>query len=727
MELQYFIGTYITHDQQVDNKDIYFRIINCDNTTINIHFDDNVYSVSVTEGRDIIDKIITVHIEGDSGWYIIPYAKELKYKYCEKVNGEKVNITIKKYDGIDKENIIIQFINEFLKGIYECIEILQTGMSNTDTTSDKYQENIKTLSCFKLYHFLFRDRINSLRRYLGNNHENYNYSTLLDAKKINSEITLKLHYFTTIYQIDDTKDDVIIEKLKKICINSKIKIKDKRLGEIMFDRIQLNTKYIDKLPIMLREFSKDKELLKLINIYKNNETSYITNSLDLFSDIILMSDWCEELMNNNIMGLLVRISSLDLSKMGYDIRKTIIHDITTTIISYQQLLYAYDIFYTKYHTYDTGLMNSNSATIQGNGIGTGNIIIPIYIHKTHWKLVKIYMNSVLGLCFCLHPLGFSSKHIDIYFLLLSTMVNLTFCDNTTSDKWIHNLINIFRTCYQITIENESIKNKIDTFCDIVENRVSPEYLPLSCFHFKILCSDFMDYRKEDFITCFVEEGIRNCCKELYHNIFGLEKTFVFNTVKDTYDYETSINENNYMDIDKYLNHDNINKFIHDFQREKKVQLFFGDIISIKRFHQTINQLISKSEGLVSFINIIDNYYGAFPDEYIFDIKQKIKSYENVYNYSKVEGLVDNKFSHHEHETNEKLISIEQVFTECNIECNESLVFALLIQSIIQRNDKKRVMAIKNNRYINPFNSPIEVIGKCGLIIARNIRRILEAL
>lgn len=733
MELQYFTGKYITHTHEKEHKDIYFRFINCNGIMIHIKFNDYIYGSSSNDSKDTI---ITLQYNDISDWYMMPYASTFSYLFCRNIDDVDEPLKSIKYDGNDKINIVINFFSKIINNIWKDTDIIYSMLNKSDISIDiKYEINNKSIEYYKESYFLFRDRINALRRYLTyktNKNKNINkhdYQLLLGVQKTNSEITLKLHHIDNILLTSTTTNDSdIIKNLKKISSCSNIRLKNKRFQQIMIDRIQLNSKHLDSLSCKLKEFPQDTNLQKLISIYESKSlTSNINKSLDLFMDVILMSDWCEELVNNNVMGLLVKMESLDLSKMGYNLRNILINEVTTTFISYQQLLNAYENFYCKHKRYDNGRIN-NSSTIHGGGIGNGNIIIPLYIHIVHWKLVNIYMNTILGVSFCQHPLSFTSAHIDIYFLLFSVMSNLTFCRNYHSEKWINIFINVYRTCYQILKDNKiNINKKIDTFCDMIENRITIEYQPLTCFYSQILCSDFIDYRIDEFMLYFIEESIRSCCKNIYKNVSILNYTFNFNSINDIEKYESLVESNDYFNIEEYLNNDQINNIINEFQREYNVQLFLGNMIGYYRFYKIIQKIISKYNGINSFIHTIDDNYGILSDEDIMYIQHESKLFDKVYNNIPVQGIIDDTFSHHSCESNYKIITFEYVFDICNVKYSNKILFALIVQGILQRNDKKRIIAIQNNKYKNPFKFTMEVIGKCGLIIAKNKRQILGAI
>ena len=141
----------------------------------------------------------------------------------------------------------------------------------------------------------------------------------------------------------------------------------------------------------------------------------------------------------------------------------------------------------------------------------------------------------------------------------------------------------------------------------------------------------------------------------------------------------------------------------------------------------MKKIILKYNNIQSFIEIIDKHYGVLLEEDMLCIKHELELFDKVYQNIPVQGIIDEKFSNHECLSNDKIIKFKFMFDECGIEYSDMILFALLIQGIIQRNDKKRIIAIQNNKYKNPFKFPIEVIGKCGLLIARNKRQILGAI
>ena len=431
------------------------------------------------------------------------------------------------------------------------------------------------------------------------------------------------------------------------------------------------------------------------NLDKYNDDKY-TASRNLYYSVITRTNWIDELEYGNIVGLLVKIDPKDINKNAYNLDFVPITDITHTVISLEQLIEAYKIYYSENKTLFDDKLGLN--IISGFGVGNGNCIIPLYITKDHWELVNIYSDYNNGLIFNRNPMIYKSKHMDVYYNVTMNMINLTFCnDNYNSDKWIQLLFSMIRTTYEIShLDNLEIQKFIN----------SKNYR-IDCNINKILM--LMLFEKDDnYIKIVIEEQIRRKMKSIYKNIEVLDDIYNF--------YNLSILQNLLYEFNckTELDYDIIND-----NRFNELKLSLEDNIIFSKLLTTIH-------GIISIRNIIKNDYidlfsemdenaGVLQKETVQNLKEKIiNNLIRPTNYN-LHMSVNPSFSSHTNITKKKKFTIDTLFDNQIIKETHELK-SLLIQSIIQRVDKCRKKALLNDKYYDPFKCSKFIIRNTGLLI-----------
>lgn len=197
---------------------------------------------------------------------------------------------------------------------------------------------------------------------------------------------------------------------------------------------------------------------------------YLTSSLTI-------TNWKEEYLNANPFGIIIKYNPNKFSYKGiYDINSSIlktypnmiVNNITTNFVPlydyYQIILFDYenenknddikndddDIKNEK------KIFNISKFNIADNINGNGNVMIPLYINKSHWKLTKSlwsYHMSFINNCF--EP-EYNIKMDNIYFYAIFKY--LDDLKNPTNNKNRKSVIRLFcyllRTCIQILIDNK---------------------------------------------------------------------------------------------------------------------------------------------------------------------------------------------------------------------------------------------------------------------------------
>lgn len=473
------------------------------------------------------------------------------------------------------------------------------------------------------------------------------------------------------------------------------KFKDTIIDESVINKSD-DINIFQKLKQIIKMIYDDKKLKDIeYNLDKYNDDKY-TASRNLYYSVITRTNWIDELEYGNIVGLLVKIDPKDINKNAYNLDFVPITDITHTVISLEQLIEAYKIYYSENKTLFDDKLGLN--IISGFGVGNGNCIIPLYITKDHWDLVNIYSGYNNGLIFNRNPMIYKSKHMDIYYNVTMNMINLTFCnDNYNSDKWIQLLFSMIRTTYEIShLDNLEIQKFIN----------SKSYR-IDCNINKILM--LMLFEKDDnYIKIVIEEQIRRKMKSIYKNIEVLDDIYNF--------YNLSILQNLLYEFNckTELDYDIIND-----NRFNELKLSLEDNIIFSKLLTTIH-------GIISIRNIIKNDYidlfsemdenaGVLQNETVQNLKEKIvNNLIRPTNYN-LHMSVNPSFSSHTNITKKKKFTIDTLFDNQIIKETHELK-SLLIQSIIQRVDKCRKKALLNDKYYDPFKCSKFIIRNTGLLI-----------
>lgn len=610
---------------------------------------------------------------------------------CEIIRG---NITISN-DEYDSKSINKNIIfndreeNQYSKveysiSSYELINIFINKLKSIDLSTNII-ENVKLLET--LY-----DRSNCENIIDSNNFNNF-YNLLLNKT---FELVTKLN----IDNINNNSEVSLIQELFSISkLESNYTVSDMNCN--------LFTYYKKNLPLLL---SKIKKLINddyIIRNYKINTKKYenkiYESSKNFYYSVITRTNWLDELEYGNITGLLVKIDPKEINKNTYNMDYIPIMDITHTIISLEQILEAYKIFYQQFNTLFDNEIKEN--IISGFGIGNGNCIIPLYINSDHWNLVKIYNEYNNGIIFYRNPLISRKKHINVYYNITLNMINLTFSDeNYNSDKWIQLLFSMLRTVYEISkYDNKEIqrfKNDLNFRVDCNINKI----LVLMLFS-----------NDNDCIKYVIEEQIRRKMKSMYRDINVLDSIYEFNKQHVisslVYEYDNICNNVSY-DIINQIEYEKLKCNLEDNEIFSKLITTIHSIISMRSIIKNKYKLIT---------NEMDQYGGILKTETLIELKKEIL--DNLIkptNYN-LNSIMNEKFASHNNITKRKKFKIDTLYNNYIIKQEIELV-GLLIQCIIQRVNKCKKKAIKNNKIYCPFTNPDKIIKNTGLLISsRHIR------
>ncbi len=374
---------------------------------------------------------------------------------CTKYNNIKIIIK-KPITDIDNHDNYIKMLNNDLLNNWNILRLIILYIHNE--TNEKMTLEDKNKQLIKLENIACEKNILS---------ENYSINIKFYIRELKYDICSKIIRQTSNIQkyngVNNINLSTIDDKFKYLIRHMEIPIKD----YIVYDRLSEN--------FAVNKDSYEQHIINALDTYNilnilNNDSdnkSFI-ESCNIFTSNISLTNWYEDIGCGNIMGLLLNLNVSNLSLLWSPINN--IEEFTLSLVSlYDYIEIIIKFFDTNKHlTY--GNLNNNTI-IYGNTIGNGNVIIPLYIHKYHWNIVKYNLNYILGITFGHHPLNYSKSHINSYFVILFEMTHKMFENENIlySDKWIIYYFALLRTCFEIAKMKKYVQG-IDKFIDLLVDK-----------------------------------------------------------------------------------------------------------------------------------------------------------------------------------------------------------------------------------------------------------------
>jgi len=608
------------------------------------------------------------------------YNKEYLNKILKKFNSSVVFYNISKYKflNLNFQNITEVFIDFRIKDISKLILPIIFSIDEIDFSDELKKEteiilvqniyNYLELLEFINYEFLQNDKSIQIDENDQRNQLNYKfifYYILLSnklerilIKKINYDdlenIMLKfLNIDLDSFEIN--KEIIILLKNFKNVIEN-IFNRNKDICPIIIPTNQLNEESLNVIYIL--EFYKEiyskfinyhidsnKKNFKILNvktteilmknlklINKINTNDILDNSKLYMMSNITLSNWLDEFNEFNPFGILIKY---DISKFAYkgliDEYSSIIYNYPEMIINsvsnnwvslydYYQMILA-DVNYEndeecikKNHQF-----NLNEFIIIDNLNGDSNVMLPIYINKNHWRLVKNVWSYHMTFINNSFEYQYNKKMDNIYYLVLLKCFN-NLNDNTKSNNNLFRLfICILRTCAQINIDNKyinSVKNEKDKYFNKIVNFIKIES-DNKYFKFKHVFIDYL-IRTIQLIVSFNSD------------ILTLKKELVYiRNIKISMFIEYNFSSDYWKNINNIFNDDKENEILIFKNKciENNISWFNleNDIISLCEF---VN-LIYKIKNFNQFLKYVDSVNGCIP----VDIEGLINCeiIKNIYN------------------------------------------------------------------------------------------------
>ena len=613
---------------------INYQVIYTSNITkINNEFDEMIDFNSNYDILNNLDDLINRCYYDNRFNIIILISYDLKLLNKNLINKNLININIANIANIANINDIEEIQKYIEKIIFEQeIIIIDSNIKNLINRVYTFDKNSYDISIFVENKFNNIKFINYLK------YKIYGFD--------NIEYQINLYY-----KEDNNLKDQIISIQDKIIeylnLNSKIEEKDFKLikqkyvdtlnyytffinedekkffSELIFDfNIQFNILQNKKIKNDL-ELTNQKDSLvfnsflttktniknKLSKIYLKNRSKKIINNLDYDLDILLLdkkilnsfdfytspislSNWYDEIKNNSCLGILINVSCQYSDKMGYTSDTINVINITSTLLSPDQIYDGHQYFWNRFNKLDKGIYIDS--IISGSTIGKGNSLLPIYINKYHWYFAKQHIEENISIAITQNPYLFKPIMMDLYTHVLLKFINYILVSDY-SDKNIRLLFIIIITMEKLDFNK--IKSFYDDFSDIHNLR-------------PVLTSFLIN-----FLFGKIKPSKREC--DLYFLKLHEEMTRR-NMKKNNKTKEKFL---------KILQNNNcvINFFENEIDQENIIELE-----NVWLFIQLFN-----SEFFIKLKDKYEESYGFIEDSYIIEFKNKIKNNNIFFNFKEL--------------------------------------------------------------------------------------------
>jgi hypothetical protein len=468
--------------------------------------------------------------------------------------------------------------------------------------------------------------------------------------------------------------------------------------------------FIENYPIysnMIIDLFNFKTYCKTINDYnknliQNNLTLDIPDeSLDFYTSKISYNNWFDDFTTGDCFGFLIHGNFKRNCIEGLE-PDIYVRNLNQCVISTDDYIESHYFYFKKYKYFDNG--RKKVPLISFDGIGKGNLFIPLYICNLHFKLVISNINLITSMNIYQTPIKFTKANILVYISLLSELIYYTFCNNKfNTERWynilfnyilfVKELINIYYTKTELTNLFNKYLNKIKFNI----NFTIGIYIILKLNKINI------DITLTSLILKILEEELRLKCskysvdlKNTLNDVLDISYN-KYNLFLDNFNTRHILNKNLIKLFEKSLNKHNDLTFM-----KKLWSLYQFDIHLIDKFDD--------------ISNTIETNYGILSRCQLKDIKSCIDTYHFTEENDTINGIVNPLFSKHMIYNKVTIIKIQNVLNkiEYNL-CSIENIQAMILQGILQRNYNKRKIALKsknNKLYYNPIFEPKKCILHC---------------
>ena len=474
------------------------------------------------------------------------------------INDEKIEVIATEIKDTPPANL--------LNAIDTTINIINNEMDETKSIIDNY---------FEIYKFIKYQLIKII-----NENKQYASHAVLVYKELRQMLINNKDYLLKHNNNNNNKLMKYVEKTKVVMKNDKQTraISEKMLFGFMNDSSDNNTEKCDI-------------------IYVKNDSFH--NSCEFFTSIITLTNWYDEIQTNSALGLVIKIATHPLAKLGIDDNINI-QNITTTffpISDYIDIIIKYledNVINEKGNINDLNIF-------KGNAIGDGNSVIPLFITKQHWFFARKYLDSMLGITLCHNPYINPKNNINFMFRILSDFTIRSIMD--PSERLLSTYVTLMRTCAEIAFENKynrGIRKLIDIYITDPTRHINDKKQEYNVMLSQCLATGYYveDEKLITLVELLIDELIR---KALYHSY---KKEYVLmlqtNDIQQNEDCKRSLIE--YLD----------NKLKYDVKC----------IVCYYCMNSIFKKIISSYS---KFIQTLDTNFGLVPDNIIMAIFNEIKN------------------------------------------------------------------------------------------------------
>jgi hypothetical protein len=279
--------------------------------------------------------------------------------------------------------------------------------------------------------------------------------------------------------------------------------------------MQIDAKTIDIDKKLSELFTNPKIQIMLQKLDSLDDDPICVKSIDFFTSFLTLSSWTDECANRNAIGLPMNIYIPDYCRTG-NMDNIAIIDLSLAFVPIVEYIGGITKKLEKNNTRD---INSTYFIVDAI-IGKPNICLPLYIHKLHWEISKIYLPSLLGLLFTNNPMLYNQKMQNIYYFILTELFYGMFIMHSRwSNHWINTSIAFLRTCAQISFEHRYHKGFSRHFDNLMINNFDG-------ITFNVLCGMILsvNYEPSDdaylkMCDCFIEKIISEKLSSEYNMEF----------------------------------------------------------------------------------------------------------------------------------------------------------------------------------------------------------------
>lgn len=375
---------------------------------------------------------------------------------------------------------------------------------------------------------------------------------------------------------------------------------------------------------------------------------YFNESIEFFNSGITLSDWFEEFQDGGAIGLLIKVSTTPLAKLGIN-QNISVENITTTFLPILDYIDGAINFFNDKTNLSFGNLNKKDI-VKGTAIGNSNAVIPLYINKYHWSISKLYLPYILGMIISHNPFCYKDSHQKFLFSLLIEMSIKSYCNDCAnlSEKWVRCFVAVNRTCAQISFDNKynyGIARYIDLYLTDPTKRIFNQSYAYDIIIGQILSTGYKleGDKLVSVVKYILEECIRKCSGQTDPNDVILYPKEILESIENDIQYDLKL------------------------------------LISFIKTHRIFHKIYEKVGGYNSYIKLLETRFGVMPDPEVNLIFEEMKK-----------GGASNGY----------VYSFQDLYTELGSPYDVNEICWYIYQGSRQFKNKIRINSIKSGDYVD---------------------------